>query len=261
MILKHVLIILGGLLVACSSPTKEQSMTDSESAVEVDDSPFGKNFSAEQSDVIAGRLANQVMMAVGGRKAWDSTRYLSWNFFGARKLLWDKQTSDVRIDFLKQDMKILMNMRSMQGKVWKNGQELTHPDSIRTYLDRGKSIWINDSYWLVMPFKLQDAGVTLQYARKDTTIVGKLSEVLTLTFQDVGDTPDNKYEVWVDQDTKRVTQWAFYRSYKDSAASFTLPWGNYQQMGGILLSDDRGDRDLSEVKVLEKVPEGAFTNF
>jgi hypothetical protein len=32
-------------------------------------------------------------------------------------------------------------------------------------LRKGKNWWINDAYWLVMPWKLQDPGVTLSYVK------------------------------------------------------------------------------------------------
>jgi hypothetical protein len=35
------------------------------------------------------------------------------------------------------------------------------------------SLWINDAYWLVMPWKLQDPGVTLSYVKTDTLQMGK----------------------------------------------------------------------------------------
>jgi len=255
-------ILTGGLMVACSvSSGKEEKPEDTSGAVDVAPNPPGSGFNLAESDPIAVKLADDVMHAMGGRANWDKTRYLYWNFFDARTLLWDKQSADVRIDFLKQDLSILMNLRSMEGNVRRNGLQLTHPDSLSKYLTRGKSIWINDSYWLVMPFKLKDSGVTLKYLREDTTLVGQPSDVLQLTFQEVGDTPENKYEVWVDRLSKLVNQWAYYPSFADSVARFTLPWGNYQKRGDILLSDERGDRDLKDVQVLDQVPANVFSDF
>jgi len=189
MISKYILIITGGLLVACSVSTNEQTKDAASEEEIVFANPAGQNFNIAESDTMAIELADQVMMAMGGRQAWNDTRYLAWNFFGARKLLWDKQTGDVRIDFLMQEVKILMNVRNMEGRAWQEGKELTQVDSVEKYLKRGKSVWINDSYWLVMPFKLKDSGVTLKYSRADTTLSGQSSDVLTMTFQDVGDTP------------------------------------------------------------------------
>lgn len=218
-----------------------------------------EGFNIEESDPQAIVLADRVMNAMGGRKAWDDTRYLSWNFFGARKLLWDKKTGDVRIDQPGQNLQIIMNVRDMTGKVMKDGQVLT--DSVDYYLDQGKKIWINDSYWLVMPFKLKDSGVTLSYLREDTTMQGEVSDVLKLTFDSVGVTPQNAYDVWISNEDYLVKQWAYYRNSTDSVPAFVLPWTDYQQKGEILLSGERGERDLTEIKVLEEVPEGTFESF
>lgn len=240
------------LMAACSTPApKEESKPEN---------PAAPGFSAA-SDAKAIAIADEVMKAMGGRKNWDDTRYLFWNFFGGRTLLWDKYTGDVRIEVPSRDYKIIINEKSMEGKLWMSGEEVTQPDSLTKYLERGKRIWINDSYWLVMPFKLKDSGVTLSYVGKDTTQTGEQSDVVRLTFESVGVTPQNAYNVWVSETDNLVKQWAYYANATDSAARFTLPWDNYQQMGKILLSDERGSRDLSEVQVLTEVPDGIFENF
>ena len=137
------------------------------------------------------------MKASGGRYAWDQTRFIRWTFFNNRSLIWDKKQNRVRIESLKEDLKILLNLGDMTGKVWKNGEMFTQPDSIKKYLERGKGIWINDSYWLVMPFKLKDSGVTLKYLGKHNNTLGIECDVLELTFKAVGVTPDNKYHVYI----------------------------------------------------------------
>ncbi len=241
-------------LLSCSTPQKP------EPKVPTDPNPAAQGFDST-SDASAIAVADRVMLAMGGRENWDRTRYLFWNFFGARTLLWDKQTGDVRIEFVGQDHKIIVNEKTGQGKVWKDGRLFTEPDSISTYLERGKRIWINDSYWLVMPFKLKDSGVKLSHLGKDTTEAGENSEVIRLTFQSVGVTPQNAYNVWVADSSNLVKQWAWYRNALDSVPAFTRPWDNYRKMGEILLSDERGDRDLYDVRVLDEVPAGIFEDF
>ena len=138
---------------------------------------------------------------------------------------------------------------------------MENPDSVATYVERGKSIWINDSYWLVMPYKLKDSGVTLKYVGEDTTQVGALADVLELTFEEVGDTPDNKYLVYVDKDSRLVTQWDFFTNYQDEEPRFSTPWDNYQTYGGIKLSGGRGRSQLSDIGVYTHIPEAVFTGF
>jgi hypothetical protein len=225
--------------------------------------PPAEGFNLEASDAKAIELADQVMLAMGGRKAWDDTRYLKWNFFGARRHLWDKHGGTARIEDQRSDLKIIVNINEepLSGKVYKNGEEFSNPDSINYYLDRGLRMWINDAYWLVMPYKLKDSGVTLTYEGKDTTQLGKNAEVIRLTFDQVGVTPQNAYDVWVTAADSLVAQWAYYRNATDSLPAFTGEWSNYQQKGDILLSGDRGNRKLTEIEVLNTVPEGVFENF
>lgn len=247
-------------MAACSVPKEKMSEeTSGELAIE---NPAAKGFNIEDSDSKAISIADEVMNAMGGRTNWNNTRYITWNFFGSRKHLWDKWTGDVRIESLRSDLSISINIRSMEGQAMKGGLKVEHPDSLKELLQYGKSAWINDSYWLVMPFKLKDSGVTLKYLRNDTTLSGAQSDVLGLTFEAVGDTPNNGYEVWIDNESRLVTQWAFYRNASDTVAGFTLPWGDYLQKGSILLSGDRGEgeRDLVDIEVLKSVPENIFAD-
>ena len=215
-----------------------------------DVNPPAPGFNLEASDPAAIALADSVMEAMGGRKAWDETRYIKWNFFSNRRHVWDKHTNDVVIEGLREDFLIKMNLDKMEGSANFHGISYTKNDSLDSYLERGKSMWINDSYWLLMPYKLKDSGVTLKYLGKDTTSVGVMSEKLELTFADVGVTPDNKYEIYVDPTSKLVTQWDFYTNYTDSIPRFKIPWNNYEKHGNILLSGDRGgNRQLVEIAV------------
>jgi len=150
--------------------------------------PAAEGFNMKGSDAKAVAIADEVMEAMGGRQAWDNTRHLCWNFFGARELVWDKWTGDVRLDF--RNMTFLINVNDDKGKVFVDGMEITDSDSLQKMVNRGKSIWINDSYWLAMPFKLKDSGVTLKYMGEEQDNQGADCEKLELTFESVGVTPD-----------------------------------------------------------------------
>ena len=225
-----------------------------------EENPPMEDFNLVGSDEKAMEIADSVMKHMGGRKNWDETRYLSWTFFGRRKLLWDKWNGDVRIEFIGDPNTVyLVNIKTMEGKVKKAGEEITHPDSLAKELKRAEAIWINDSYWLCMPFKLKDSGVTLKYLREDTTMAGKDADVLGLTFQNVGNTPDNKYELWVTKEDGLIMQWAYFREASQDSASFIRPFDNYQLYGNILLSGDRSDGGgPGNLEIMDTVPENAF---
>ena len=223
-----------------------------------DANPPAEGFNETASDERAMQLADSVMQAMGGRTAWDTTRYFAWDFFGQRSLLWDKQTGDVRIEVPQESAIYAINVNDNTGQVMKDGQPVTNADSLAKYVQQGKEIWINDSYWLFMPFKLKDSGVTLTYAGEDTIQGGAPAEKLMMTFNDVGVTPQNKYYVYVDPQDHLVTQWAYYPEANLDTPRFVAPWNNYQEYGGLLLSGD--PRGISNIRVLHNVPEDAFQN-
>lgn len=240
---------------ACDSAQSDENTDNTNS------NPPAEGFNAEGSDPKAIALADSVMAAMGGRQAWDNTRYLSWNFFGARSLLWDKKEGNVRIEIPGDSTIFLVNIFDKTGRARIGGEEITEPDSLQTLMERAEAIWINDSYWLVMPFKLKDSGVTLKYLGRDSTQEGTLAEVVELTFEGVGNTPQNKYHVYIDPDSKLVTQWDYFTNFEDEEPRFSTPWSNYQQYGNILLSGDRGQRQITEIEVLEEVPEEKFSDW
>jgi len=236
------LLVFVFVFIACQPNVKNTSETKT-----LDDNPPALGFDVENSDAKAIAIADDVMKAMGGRTAYDSTRYIGWNFFNSRKLWWDKIAGDVRIESLRDDFKVKMNINSMEGEVWKDSTLLTQPDSLNKYLQQGKNIWINDSYWLVMPFKLKDSGVTLSYVGEEKSD-SLDADILELRFKNVGKTPDNKYQVYVDRETNLISQWAFFTKASDDTARFVTPWKNYQQHGDILLSGDRGKYQLTEIQ-------------
>lgn len=232
--------------------------TDSEQA-----NPPAEGFDLAHSDPAAIELADSIMLAMGGRENWDKTRFISWNFSGVRNLVWDKQKGRVRIESQPDSTIYLVDLNSVTGRVQIKGQELTEADSLKKMLQRGKSIWIKDSYWLVMPFKLKDSGVTLRYLGEDTLKTGGKCNVLELTFHDdEGDTFGSKYYVFVDLNDNLVKQWAYFESAEQDTATFTRPWDNYQKYGAILLSGDRSDdTGPKNVSVEQNIAEKTFTEF
>lgn len=236
------------LLSACQTTTPSSPIVGN---------PPAEGFNIEASDEKAITIADQVMEAMGGRSAWEATRYISWNFFGSRSLFWDKTTGNVRVQNHRDSSTIYLNIYDPTAgtALGANGAAITDAEQKAAMLKRGKSIWINDSYWLVMPFKLKDSGVTLKYEGQDTTQSGKVAELLSLTFEYVGDTPQNKYIVYVDQTDQLVKQWDFYTNATDSLPRFSTPWEDYKKHGTILLSGNRGERGLTDIKVLDRLPE------
>lgn len=249
--MKQLTLITIIFFISCSQSTKTTKNTDSSHSY-----PPALSFNIDNSDAEAMLIADEVMKAQGGYTNWQNTQFIKWNFFGKRTLLWDKFNGDVRIE-LTEDLQntIIVNINTNEGKAEKDGVEVKDSITAEKLLARGKSIWINDAYWLVMPFKLKDSGVTLKYLGKSDAA----SEKLELTFENIGDTPQNKYIVYVDEATNLINQWDFYPNYNDSIPRFSTPWADYQTYGQILLSGNRGENSLTDIEVLESVESGVFT--
>jgi hypothetical protein len=226
--------------------------------------PPAPGFHLKDSDAQAVAIADATMAAIGGRAAWDGSRYFVWRFFGRRLHIWDRYTGRERIEW--NDRKsgkphlVLMNVQRRQGRVFVEGQEITDATERAALLQRGYEIWINDSYWLIMPYKLKDSGVTLRYKGVAAMADGRPADVLVLTFSQVGVTPENKYDVYVGKQSGLVEQWAYYEKFADPTPQFLSPWKSWQRHGGIMLSADRGaEGQLTDLAVPATVPDVVFT--
>ena len=213
-----------------------------------------------EADAKASELAEKTMMAMGGWDQWEQTRFIAWTFFGRRHHVWDKHSGDIRVETPEKEQVILMNVHTKEGRAWEKGEPVEDETALATLLDFGYKVWINDAYWLVMPYKLRDPGVTLTYTREDKTEAGEEAQVLTMTFQDVGVTPENKYEVFIDKKDFLVKQWSFFPKAEDSEPRFSTPWADWRTYGSIKLSGNRGKAQLDDIAVFNTLPTTVFSD-
>ncbi len=215
------------------------------------------------ADPVAAEVAERVLARLGGRAAWDRARYVSWVFFGGRRHLWDKWTGDVRIDDSERELTISMNLHTRAGGVRVAGREVEDPALAAEWLDKGYRWWINDSYWMFMPYKLRDPGVHLRSLGDGVLSAdGRPAHVLELTFEGVGVTPENRYVVFVADDTDLVEQWDYFATAADHEPKFARPWTGWTPHAGSfgeiwLPHGGEGDDDWS-VTVHEEIDDGVF---
>ena len=224
--------------------------------------PAAEGFDQAGSDARATALADKVMRQMGGYSAWQQTRLLGWDFLDGSYQLWDKQTGDFR--WQKDSLVGIYNLTSKRGHVYKAGQDISATPDGQKLLDNMYPIWVNNSWWLLMPFKLKDSGVTLTYQGAGKLMDGTPAEVLNMTFKGVGVTPDNKYEVLINPKTNLVEEWAYFPKATDAEPAFRRRWTDYRRYGRVLLATDRTDgkdgRGLDHVVALDSVPAGIMTS-
>ena len=94
--------------------------------------------------------------------------------------------------------------------------------------------WTNDTYWLLAPLKLRDKGVHLVSSGKQT-IEGKSYDTLGVSFDKVGMTNNDRYNIYIDPATNLPARWD-YMPAPDKKISGT--WEKYVQTGGLTLATD-----------------------
>ena len=216
----------------------------------------------EGSSERAIEIAQATVRAMGGWEALDATRFVSWKFFGRRQHYWDRHTGDIRIESERDGVTtvILMNIHSREGRVFRDGVEL-QGDELAEMLGSGHQVWVNDSYWMFMPYKLLDPGVTLGYVGERATAEGNEAWVLDLTFgEGVGYTPGNRYHVYVGKDSGLVEQWDFYADASAAEPNFAGPWKAWETFGRIKLATNHGRDADWEIAVHDAFPEGLLTD-
>ena len=204
-------------------------------------------------------LASAVMDAMGGKENYMRSGFIQWDFFDVRTLTWDVQGNRVRIDYKDGSLSIITALDKTEGTVYQNNIQVTDHDTLAFYLERGQRIWMNDSYWLVMPFKLLDPGVRLNAVGIRNTSSGQPAEVLELTFGNVGATPENKYHIYIDPGTYMVLQWDYFVKHWEEAPALSCLWTDYKWYWNIMLSSGRGAFGvLDNITVMETVPANTF---
>lgn len=237
------LLILSVCLISCQAPNQQQSETP-----------------LSQTEIIA----QQVVEASGGLDNWNKAKNFTWIFFDRRRNTWNKQTGDFRTDFLDDSLTICYNLNTQKGSAWIKGEPVAQ-DTLAHYLDIANQVWCNDAYWVFMPFKLTDKGVALEYLGVDTntSVIGHSkatpSHVLSLTFDSVGYTPQNKYHVYVDTNTHLVNQWVFFQN--DSSRVFENTWADYKKVGGLNLAQYRSEKwKITELIHFDSLPEWVYNS-
>ena len=221
-------------------------------------------------------IAGKTLQALGGEAAWNNTHYLRFTFavdregktVASRTHVWDKWTGNYRLEGTDKEGKpfvVLMNLNSKQGKAQKEGKPAEGED-LKKLLESAYGAWVNDTYWLLMPYKMRDPGVILSYAGEEKGASGAMYDKVKLTFDNVGLTPRDSYWVWVNRDTGMVDRWDFVlKGESKPPASFT--WDGWKKYGNVMLAPERKNtKDGTRIyfpllEVPASLPEQTFTAF
>jgi hypothetical protein len=226
------------------------------------------------SDAKAIEVAGKVMAALGGEPAWKATRYLRFTFavdregktVVSRDHTWDRWTGRYRLDGTDAEGKkfsVLMNVNTKDGKATKAGQPV-QGEELKKQLESAYGAWVNDTYWLLMPYKMMDPGVILKHdgeAKEGAETWDKVR----LTFDSVGLTPKDKYWAFVNRKTGLVDRWDFVlKGESKPPSSFT--WEGWKKHGGVMLAAEHKSKDGTRIyfptlEVPASLSDAVFTEF
>jgi hypothetical protein len=177
---------------------------------------------APSASADADELARQVMKASGGG-AWPRVTRIKFTFNVDRD---GTRAASVAHDW---DVRGGTDTVTWNGKtVAVNLRESNHDGDAKQAYAR----WVNDSYWLLAPLKVMDPGVARTTGPSET-IDGRSYDLLHLSFENVGLTPSDQYNLWIDPQTKLVRYWDYIPA-KGESRRFT--WEDYRDFNGLKLA-------------------------
>jgi hypothetical protein len=196
-----------------------------------------------EADPRAREIAEKTMTAMGGAEAFAAARLLRFDFTPVREgrvtstfsHWWDRHTGAYRLEGRNKEgipYRVLFDVDNRTGRAWLGDRELAGEELAR-YLEMGYGRFINDSYWLLMPWKWLDPGVILRHEGQ-RTIDGRDFEVLALSFgSGVGLTSNDRYWAYVATDTWRMERWAYLLQTAEGAPGEGEPtewaWEDWQR--------------------------------
>ena len=201
----------------------------------------GARAETANSDPKAVAIADQVMDALGGKERWDHLHGLRWSFDvvvndtlrSSRRHSWDKRTGWHRVEGVNragQPFLMIDQIDGQGGMAWMASQSI-EGDSLGKLMKRAKSLWINDTYWMLMPYKLRDPGVTLGYD-SEVKENGKTYDKISLSFDHVGETPGDHYWVYVNRANHRVEKWDMVLQ-GDQPPPVSWTWEGWEKHDGL----------------------------
>jgi len=181
-----------------------------------------------KSGPAADALANEMLAALN-KPAWDTLRYISWDFAGRNQYAWNKEKEIAIIKFGGKEA--VMDLKSMQGNVKEGGTMLTGEAKDRALGDAWAN-WCNDSFWLYAHYKAFDPGVTRSIVDVEDGKKG-----LMLSYDSGGVTPGDSY-LWILNEKNIPEAWKMWVKIIPIGGVHTT-WENWKTLpGGAMIAQN-----------------------
>lgn len=274
---------VAALLAGCGGGEvgSDASDADDDAAASAERTSGGADAGAASDS--AELLADRVLEWHGGSDAWESTRFLRFDWIVEREgetavrrsHAWDRWEGDYRLAYTRGDDSRVVALFSLStlasdtlspvGDVWVDGGRL-EGSARDSALDQAYRAFVNDSYWLLMPLKWRDPGVHLAYAGREELPDGEAYPAVHLTFDEGLGVTDDEYWGFVDPETGEMVAWRFHLE-GDEQEGPVIWWRDWRTFGPqqLKLALDRRFEagpvriHFEEVAADTAVPAGVFT--
>ncbi|TXD37130.1 hypothetical protein FRC98_10365 [Lujinxingia vulgaris] len=244
------------LAAGCDGPAEEgEGSVGGEAPVLDDEGEEGSKARAEEELPVAptpqvegpaGELAARVFEAHGGQR-WPQVEELGFRFVVKEQ---DEETFAATHDWKVWEGVDRVRWTDEEGVEWDVTVNLDDATAEEASRDgdpiEGEALeiagkgaytrWVNDVYWLLMPLKVFDPGVSLGH-EGELEREGETLEVLELSFEGVGLTPGDRYLVQVEPESGEVRAWEMH--LQGDRPPQLVFWDDYQELGPLRLSVTR----------------------
>ncbi|UAM96662.1 hypothetical protein K8354_09950 [Polaribacter litorisediminis] len=140
--------------------------------------PEGKK--GKEADALAIKMLNAI-----NHEAFENTEVIEWSFRGTNFYKWHKEKNSVEVSW--GENKVILNTKQLnKSEVFVKNEKVENPEILK----KAHDYFNNDSFWLVAPYKIFDAGTERSIVNHD----GK--EALLVTYTSGGSTPGDSY-LWI----------------------------------------------------------------
>jgi len=192
----------------------------------------------------AEKLAYNILEAIN-HEAYEQAKEIHWTFRGVNHYEWQLQNDIVEVSW--EDFEVIYDTKNREKSEAYENTELLKGDAKEEAINYAVNNFNNDSFWLIAPHKLFDAGTTLTLVNED----GK--DKLLVQYTSGGTTPGDAYLWKVDENYRPVAfkMWVSIIPFNGLEAK----WTNWQMTdGGFPLPESRSvwglEIPITEVKVL-----------
>lgn len=229
---------------------------------------FDKAIADDMKEPAAAALAAESLNAMGGMDGWKNVKAIRFDFrveqAGSEprgvKHLWDRANGRDHVEGNKDKKPTVawVNLTTKTGEAWQEGKKL-EGDALKQAMDWAYARWVNDTYWLMMPFKWLDKGVNLKKEKDQNGF-----QVLHISFNKVGLTPGDQYWVFLNPKTHLMERWEYLLEGEKEKEMFD--WKEWGDFGPVKLSKLKTSKDgklgirFEPLQVLESADASYFSS-